>query len=52
MKIEIDRLLSDPDQSINLRLFIFDEQIKNIFLYRNLPLLKAIQGILEAIYSL
>jgi len=44
--------MADPDQSLNLRLFIFSCQIRNLFSYRNLPLVKALQAILDAIFNL
>jgi hypothetical protein len=37
---------------LNLRLYIFNEQVKNIVFFKNLPLIKALQAIVEAIYNL
>lgn len=37
---------------MNLRLYIFNEQVKNIVFFKNLPLIKALQAIVEAIYNL
>ena len=52
MKDDIDGLLADPLTPLQLRLFIFDEEIKDIIFYRSLPLVKALKVILDAIYKL
>ena len=52
MKLDIDNLLFDALTPLQLRLFIFDAEIKDILFYRSLPLVKALQVILDAIYSL
>lgn len=52
MKDEIDGLLTDPLTPLQLRLFIFDEEIKNIIFYRSLPIEKALQVIFDAIFYL
>ena len=52
MKEDIDGLLMDPLTPLQLRLFIFDEEIKNIIFYKSLPLVKSLQVILDAIYNL
>jgi hypothetical protein len=38
MKVEIDKLLMDSQTPLQLRLFIFDEEIKNIIFYQSMPL--------------
>ena len=52
MKDDIDELLMDGLTPLQLRIFIFDEEIKNIIFYRQLPLVKALQVIFDAIYNL
>ena len=52
MKEEIDGLLMDPLTPLQLRLFIFDEEIKNIIFYKSLPLVRSLQVIFDAIFNL
>lgn len=52
MKDDIDGLLMNDLTPLQLRLFIFDHEIKNIIFYRSLPLVKALQVIFDAIYNL
>ena len=52
MKEDIDGLLMDPLTPLQLRLFIFDEEIKNLIFYKSLPLVKALQVIFDAIFNL
>ena len=52
MKDDIDELLMDGLTPLQLRIFIFDEEIKNIIFYRQLPLVRALQVIFDAIYNL
>ena len=52
MKADIDRLLVDPNTPLQLRIFIFDQKIKNLFFYSNTPFVKALQKIIDAIYQL
>ena len=52
MKADIDRLLLDPNTPLQLRIFIFDQKIKNLFFYANTPFVKALQKIIDAISQL
>lgn len=52
MKGDIDALLMDELTPLQLRLFIFSAEVKNIIFYRSLPLVRALQVIFDAIYSL
>ena len=49
MKVDIDRLLLDPNTPLQLRIFIFDQKLKNLFFYANTPFVKALQKIVDAI---
>lgn len=52
MKGKIDGLLTGETQPLQVRLFIFEQEMKNIFFYQNLPFIKGLQVILEAIFRL
>ena len=49
MKDDIDKLLLDPNTPLQLRIFIFDQKVKNLFFYANTPFVKALQMIIDAI---
>ena len=52
MKGDIDRLLLDQNTPIQLRIFIFDEKVKNLFFYSDTTFVKALQKLIEAIQQL
>ena len=52
MKGDIDRLLLDQNTPLQLRIFIFDEKVKNLFFYSDTTFVKALQKLIEAIQQL
>ena len=49
MKEDIDRLLVDQNTPLQLRVFIFDEKMKNLFLYSDTTFVVALQKLIQAI---
>ena len=49
MKEDIDRLLLDQNTPLQLRIFIFDQKVKNLFFYSDTTFIKALQKLIEAI---